>query len=300
MQVPTIHASLRVGLFGPTYSPQRQAACDEERKAQWADYYARKQADEDRRRQAQADADAERERAAQAERARQEEQLHARHVAYHLLQAAENSPDNHCKDPDTARAILQAWNDMDAFKDINLRAVDIEHLTTTSWGTDNRISCHGLFITNRGMKSLGTLTIKKNVAGDPISSWQPDADQDTSSYEAPPPEQILAESAVKDVGAQREVAPAATENQKPPAFSAGLADRQGWEVWIGALPATQKDGATWWATNRNAPVKVSCVNAEKKDDAEWLAGCLNAQQKLTPIDLKRRADPAYKQGWNSF
>ncbi len=40
-------------------------------------------------------------------------------------------------------------------------------------------------MTNRGVNVLGTLTLKHNVAGDPMVVWLRDASQDLSEYEAP-------------------------------------------------------------------------------------------------------------------
>ena len=289
-------------IFGGFMAPstQRQQACLDLRKSQWDDYHARQKADQD-----QKDAAAARQReeqaAAQAEQLaaerRQERAAREQHrVAYFAEVAAERSADNHCRVPDIARALMTEWNDFDQFKELNIRVVDIEHLTTKKFDPETgEMACHGLFKTTRGMDLLGTLSTRKNVAGDPIFSWNRDEVQDLSLYVPPAADDVVASTQTVVTTPDH-----AGEPEKPVSFSTGLADRQRWEAWLGGLSGDQRDGATWWATNRNSPHHVGCDAAPEKDNATWEAGCLNAQQMLTPIDLKRRSDPVYKKGWNSF
>jgi hypothetical protein len=109
-----------------------------------------------------------------------------RAAEYASLLAAENSPANHCKDPEVARLLLTQWTDFDSAKEAGQKAIDIEHLTTVAFSPDTGFSCHGVFVTNRGLRLLGTMVMKKNVAGDPIFTWSPDAKQDDSLYQLPP------------------------------------------------------------------------------------------------------------------
>jgi hypothetical protein len=289
------------------------AACDAERRAQWDAYNAHKAALKQQQDAARADAEQRQQAAEQAERQRQDEQriaqekraereaLIARHNAYARLVAAENAPDNQCKTPDVARALMQAWSDFDVFKDQNIRAVDIEHLTTTAFDpTSSAMSCHGIFVATKGFKIAGTLSIKKNVAGDPIENWVPDSSQDLSAYDAPPamdPDTLKTITVASNSDAQS-VPPNGTTTAA--AFSEGLADRQRWELWISGLTGEEKEGALWYAANRNLRGNHDCAAQPKQDDVPWSAGCLTAQQRLTPVDLKRRSDPQYKRGWNSF
>jgi hypothetical protein len=192
---------------------------------------------------------------------------------------------------------MSDWNDFDTFKEVNLKVIDIEHLTTSKFNSDTgEIACHGVFRTNRGSGIIGTFSIKKNVAGDPIANWTADLSQDASIYATPPMNDIetSTQTAVRQTGAPDLSA------EKPVSFSSGLADRQKWEGWLAALSGDEKEGATWWATNRNSPGHLVCTTGPNKDNATWEAGCLNAQQMLTPVDVKRRSDPIYKKGWNSF
>ena len=264
-----------------------------ERRAQWDEYNARQRA-EAQRKDAEADAEAAREK-------QQKEDAEAqRRSAYVAQTAAEQSSENRCKEPEIARSVMEEWSGFDAAKDANIRAIDIEHLTTTAFDPDKGVlACHGIFKTNKGFDILGTLTIRKNVAGDPISTWHSDASQDTSIYERP-------------AGFDREPGPSSVRERSMPAalstepgvttpsFSTGLADRQRWEAWLAGLSGAEADGAKWWAANRNAQSHATCATAAEKDDAIWSAGCLNAQQMLAPIDIKRRSDPQYKKGWNSL
>ena len=298
---------------------QRAEACAAERQAQWSNYYSHQAvvkqqleaaAAAERERQAQAEVAAQeaaaREKRAQEiqlaeERKEQRDALVARHNEYAQLIALENSPDNECKKPDIARALLQSWSDFDVFKDENLRAIDIEHLTTTAFdASSSTITCHGVFVTNKGARLVGSMQIKKNVAGDPIDTWVPDGSQDLSVYEAPPP---LDPDTLRTitVGSQTDAASVAPPaDQTAPSFSDGLADRQRWEAWYSGLNGDEKAGATWYAANRSLSGDHDCTAQSKPDDAPWLAGCLNAQQRLTPVDLKRKSDVQYKRGWNSL
>ena len=96
-------------------------------------------------------------------------------AAQQAEQDAELSPDNHCHDPAVAGALISEFNDFDAHKNQNIKAVDIERLTTGRWDPSLRVvSCHGLFVLTDGRRLAGTLSSKPNVAGDMISNWQLD------------------------------------------------------------------------------------------------------------------------------
>lgn len=202
---------------------QRALACAAKRRAQWDQYNARLRAAQEQRNAAaatqpaviarpptaaasaeppreaaRAKASAKRQAAARqlAAKAAAERQAQAlaqamaearrRAAEYASLIAAENSPTNHCKDPEVARVLLSQWTDFDTAKEAGQKAIDIEHLTTVAFSPDTGFSCHGVFVTNRGLRLLGTMVMKKNVAGDPIFTWSPDAKQDDSLYQLPP------------------------------------------------------------------------------------------------------------------
>ena len=111
----------------------------------------------------------------------------ARRARYVALISAEKSPDNFCRKQEMARAVIEGWNGLDTFKDEGLKVIDIEHLTTSTYDADAQVySCHGVFMTNKGWNVLGTITLKKNVAGDPMVSWVKDDDQDLTRYTPPP------------------------------------------------------------------------------------------------------------------
>jgi hypothetical protein len=83
---------------------------------------------------------------------------------------AENSPDNACREPDVASRIIKAFNKMDW--PIPREAIDIEHLVTIDRGGGRSFSCHGVWVLNNGQNIEGTLSLKLNVAGDPIAIWK--------------------------------------------------------------------------------------------------------------------------------
>ncbi len=110
----------------------------------------------------------------------------AQRAAYMRLVAAENAPDNMCRQPKVARAVMDGWNGLDAFHASDVRVIDIEHFTTVSWhAADQSFACHGVFLTNKGWRVVGTAVMKRNVAGEPMFVWQRDARQDLADYEAP-------------------------------------------------------------------------------------------------------------------
>lgn len=309
----------------------RDAACTAERQAQWTAYYnhqaiLKQQQDEEAESQSKRQAqeaeesrvEASRQEHAQEilvaeQRRQQRNELVMQHNNYAALIALEDAPDNYCKTPDVARLLMQEWSDFDIFKNQNIRAVDIAHLTTVAFNQANgTMTCHGVFEATSGLSIIGSLQVRKNVAGDLIENWIPDPSQDMSAYVVPPP---LDADTLKSiaVGSQTDatsVAPVATSadttHLAPPPeagmhpLSDGLADRQRWEGWFTGLTGSEKDGATWYSANRSLSGTHDCSAQPKSADAPWLAGCLNAQERLTPIDLKRKSEPQYKRGWNSF
>ena len=110
----------------------------------------------------------------------------AQRAAYVRMVAAENAPDNMCRQPKVARAVMDGWNELDAFHAADVHVIDIEHFTTVAWhAADQTFACHGVFVTNKGWRVVGTALFKKNVAGDPMFVWQRDGTQDLANYEAP-------------------------------------------------------------------------------------------------------------------
>jgi uncharacterized membrane protein YqiK len=140
---------------------QRQAAIDQQRHAE-----AERRAAVARAEQAQRQAEAE---AAQARRRAEEET--ARRAAAQL--AAENSPDNYCRDRSFAREIMKTFNNVGEKR--GFEAIDIEHVTTTSFdASEHSVSCHGDFMLANGRRLTGTLSIQPNVAGDMLTRWRAD------------------------------------------------------------------------------------------------------------------------------
>ncbi len=208
-----------IGLIGQLTQQQRAQACVAERRAQWAEYNARQKAAADH---AAADAaqqkqvadakDAAARAAAEAQHVQaahqavvaearvrhrreqsradaQKEQQEAearRRDAYVRLVRDENAPDNVCHDPKTAKMVMEGWDGLDTMKEASVRVIDIEHMTTVyAHAGDQSVSCHGVFVTSRGGRVVGTATVRRNIAGDPMFVWERDGDQDVSRFAAP-------------------------------------------------------------------------------------------------------------------
>lgn len=91
--------------------------------------------------------------------------------------AAENAPDNRCKEPRLAGELLVNFNNLQNVQDNNIRSVDIEHLTTIRFEVvqgENVYSCHGVFILINGRHVPGTLATRINVAGNVIIRFTSD------------------------------------------------------------------------------------------------------------------------------
>jgi hypothetical protein len=196
---------------------QRERACVQERQAQWAQYNARQKAAKDaaaadaaqaKARQAEADraktqaqekaraeqaaasARASRKKSALRELARADERRaeETRRLRAVALMQAESSPENHCRDPHLAKAVMDGWNGLDAMKQAGVRTIDIEHFTTISFQAESMsFSCHGVFVTNKGWKIAGTVSVRKNIANEAMFVWERDSNQDLSIYDALPP-----------------------------------------------------------------------------------------------------------------
>ena len=79
-------------------------------------------------------------------------------------------------------------------------------------------------------------------------------------------------------------------------FSKGLADRAGWEQWLGSLTGSYHDGALYWSGQRSLAYPGSCVSS----DLNLQAGCVAASNMLARPDIERKSDPRYRAGWNSY
>ena len=81
------------------------------------------------------------------------------------------------------------------------------------------------------------------------------------------------------------------------AFRDGLEDRRDWEKWFSGLSGDKRDGAEYWANNRNKDNR-ECF--DKQANATFYYGCRQAKVLLDPIDHRRNAEADYWRGWNSF
>jgi hypothetical protein len=82
------------------------------------------------------------------------------------LRAAEDSPDNHCKEPSTAGMVIDSYNSLVRAGDAAFTAVDIEHLITEQFDAKAKtMSCHGTFVLTNGSRRDGSIIARPNVAG---------------------------------------------------------------------------------------------------------------------------------------
>ena len=145
--------------------------------------------------------------------------------------AAEASPDNICREPKVAGKVLDDFNIMD-WPD-GRRAIDIEHLVTiANNGGENYVSCHGVWDLKDGRQIEGTLTLKTNVAGNPIAQWQQEGWEPTPNYSSG----LKAKPEVLPAGKRSgpTIVPATTDaaTTTSASFNDGAADRLAWETWF--------------------------------------------------------------------
>jgi hypothetical protein len=88
------------------------------------------------------------------------------------LRAAEESPDNHCREPSVAGKVIEYYNSLVKAGDASYFAVDIEHLITENFDAKARtMSCHGTFVLTNGNRRNGSIAARPNVAGNIIVSF---------------------------------------------------------------------------------------------------------------------------------
>ena len=89
---------------------------------------------------------------------------------------AEESPENHCKEPEFAKVVLNNFNKFKVLNRLDKQVIDIEHLTTDKYDEKTTaMVCHGTFLFDDGAEVAGDFEIRKNVAGNLIYLWTPDA-----------------------------------------------------------------------------------------------------------------------------
>lgn len=89
--------------------------------------------------------------------------------------AAEQSPDNNCRKPSFAKGLMDSFSGFDFYKNMGVKAMDIEHLTTVAWNTETMaVTCHGTFILSSGNNISGTIEMRPNIAGEMIVQWHAD------------------------------------------------------------------------------------------------------------------------------
>jgi hypothetical protein len=62
-----------------------------------------------------------------------------------------------------AKAVMQAYNELDWPPYANRVVIDIKHLVTLSNDEDSQVlSCHGVFVHTNGLRIEGTMTFRPN------------------------------------------------------------------------------------------------------------------------------------------
>jgi hypothetical protein len=221
------------------------------------------------------------EQAREAEVQAQEQERQAALAAAQV--AAETSPDNFCREPDTARQLMNQYNGLDW--SLPRKVVDIEHLVTIRKDVSSGILvCHGVWVHTDGEKIEGTMTMRPNVAGDIIVAWKPGHwEPAVSTWVRPQPAPVTP-------------AMAAALSPTSSTFEQGLGDRKTWETWFAATAGDYRAGAFYWSGQRSLPHPGSCTSL----GGDGAAGCAAAQERLAISDSRRKSDPEYRTGWNSY
>ena len=69
---------------------------------------------------------------------------------------------------------------------------------------------------------------------------------------------------------------------------------------INSLGGTYREGAEFWAGQRNAKNQVSCGRKQGGQDNDYKEGCLDAKKFLTRVHQLCKSDRDYCEGWNSL
>jgi hypothetical protein len=191
-----------------------------------------------------------------------------------------------CRDPKVAADLIESFNHM-KWED-ERKVVDIERLVTLAYG--NGKSCHGVWDLEDGRQIEGTLTLRLNVAGNPIIHWQEETlpTLPTISFARP----TIAPTITNPPAPTFIVVPPSAQTSS--SFYDGAHDRMTWETWFNGLAGEEHDGAYFWAAQRSLPVPANCTRL----GGEGTLGCLEAKKLLDPTDVRRKTDPEYKAGWN--
>jgi hypothetical protein len=90
--------------------------------------------------------------------------------------AAEESPDNICRNQAMGKMEIDQMNALQLSHHTGRQVIDIEHVTTIEAPSNaaETMVCHGTFLFSSGVREPGTVTFRKNLAGDPIIVWKSD------------------------------------------------------------------------------------------------------------------------------
>jgi hypothetical protein len=207
--------------------------------------------------------------------------------------AAEESPDNICREPKVAGRVLDDFNSMDW-------ADGRQHR--------HRAPCHDLqqrrklpFVPRR-LGPQGRSADRGNPDREEQRSRQPDRSmaagtgEPTPNYSSglkPKPELL---PAGKPSGPTTVPATTDAATTTSASFQDGAADRLAWETWFNGLSGEERDGAYYWAAQRSLKTPSDCGRL----GGAGQVGCIEAKARLSPSDARRKNGPDYKAGWNSI
>jgi hypothetical protein len=109
------------------------------------------------------------------ERRERDEQFQQAQLREEQAEKAENNPDNVCKTPERAGAIIEGTNSIKEDTYPPFKVVDLEHVTTLAFDpASETIECHATFVLSTGIKLQGTFKVRKNIAGTLLTEFDPD------------------------------------------------------------------------------------------------------------------------------
>ena len=93
------------------------------------------------------------------------------------------------------------------------------------------------------------------------------------------------------------------DSDQASAFEQGSRDRTDWEKWVSGLEGDAREGALFWAGERNArPAQSlpSCSDGQGQTSDAFRRACVSARLFLTAVDSRLYTESEYKNGWNSY
>lgn len=116
--------------------------------------------------------------------------------------------------------------------------------------------------------------------------------KDESSQDEP------SETAAPSTGRPQPITEVATDST---AYRDGKDDRARWETWVATLGGEARDGALYWAAERNNKTRhapPSCSHRAGRTSDAFREACITAAEFLKDVDKRRSSGPAYRRGFD--